>query len=72
MGIFTWLKKIFTFDPSVYKPPVDINNESGPSMTEGDFRSGPEGYSPNTAYPEAFYNSGESNERDHDEGDRSR
>ena len=72
MGIFTWLKKILTFDPTVYKPPVETKNDSGPSMTEGDFRSGPEGYSPNTAYPEAFYNSGESSDEAHDEDDQTR
>jgi hypothetical protein len=72
MGIFTWLKKILTFDPTVYKPPGENTNESGPLMTEGDFRSGPEGYSPNTSYPEAFYNSGESSDREQDEGDQTR
>jgi hypothetical protein len=72
MGIFTWLKKILTFDPTVYKPPVETHNESGPSMRDGDFRSGPEGYSPNTAYPEAFYNSGESSDEAQDEDDQTR
>jgi hypothetical protein len=67
MGITNWLKKFFIFDPSVYKPPLETNNESGPSMTEGDFRSGPEGYSPNTSYPDTFYGSG--GESDQDEGD---
>ena len=28
------------------------------SMNEGDFHSGPGGYSPNTAYPDTFYGSG--------------
>ena len=27
-------------------------------MNEGDFHSGPEGYSPNTGYPDTFYGSG--------------
>ena len=27
-------------------------------MNEGDFHSGPNGYSPNTAYPDTFYGSG--------------
>ena len=27
-------------------------------MNEGDFHSGPGGYSPNTAYPDTFYGSG--------------
>jgi len=70
MGIFTWLKKILTFDPTVYKPPVETNNDSGTSMTEGDFRSGPEGYSPNTSYPDTFYGSG--GQSDQNEGDFNR
>jgi hypothetical protein len=37
------------------------------SMSEGDFHSGPEGYSPNTSYPDTFYGSG-----GHDEGDFNR
>jgi hypothetical protein len=72
MGLFTWIKKILTFDPSVYKPPVDSNSESGSGMNEGDFRSGPQGYSPNSSYPEAFYNSGESNEGDQTDTDLTR
>lgn len=75
MGKFNWFKKLLTFDPSVYKPPVETNTNSGSGMNEGDFRSGPEGYSPSTAYPEAFYNSGESNEEQdegQDEGDQVR
>jgi len=45
-------------------------------MDEGDFHSGPEGYSPNTAYPDTFYGSRGSNDEDdwggHDEGDFNR
>lgn len=55
MGIFNWLRSLLTFDPSVYKPPVDSIDENSSGMTEGDFRSGPEGYSPSSSYPEAFY-----------------
>lgn len=39
-------------------------------MNEGDFHSGPNGYSPNTAYPETFYGSG--GQSGHDEGDFNR
>ena len=35
------------FRPSRPATPADLN--------EGDFHSGPEGYTPNTAYPETFY-----------------
>lgn len=72
MGIFSWLKKLITYDPSVYKPPIDSKGDSGSGMNEGDFRSGPEGYSPNTAYPDSFYNSGGSGQDGQDEGDSSR
>jgi hypothetical protein len=72
MGIFNWLKKILTYDPSVYKPPLENSGESGSGMSEADFRSGPEGYSPNTAYPEAFYNSGESSDEGSEQGDQTR
>jgi hypothetical protein len=72
MGIFNWLKKILTYDPSVYKPPLESSGESGSGMNEGDFRSGPEGYSPNTSYPEAFYNSGESSDEGSEQGDQTR
>ena len=71
MGIFTWLKKILTYDPSVYKPPVDEIPESG-GMSEGDFRSGSDGYSPNTSYPDTFYCSGGERDAGHDEGDFNR
>jgi hypothetical protein len=71
MGIFTWLKKILTYDPSVYKPPVDKTTDSE-GMSEGDFHSGPDGYSPNTSYPDTFYGSGGEREGGHDEGDFNR
>lgn len=36
--------------------PLNLAGDS--SINEGDFHSGPEGHSPNTAYPDAFYWSG--------------
>jgi hypothetical protein len=72
MGIFNWLKKLLTYDPSMYKPPSDSNGDNGSGMTEGDFHSGPEGYSPNTAYPDTFYGSGGTNDDGSDEGDLNR
>jgi hypothetical protein len=45
-------------------------------LDEGDFHSGPEGYSPTTAYPDSFYGSrgfsGEDEFDGHDEGDFNR
>lgn len=37
-------------------------------MNEGDFHSGPGGYSPNTAYPDTFYGSGGSSSNGNDFG----
>lgn len=34
------------------------DNNSDSQMNEGDYHSGPEGYSPNTAYPDTQYGSG--------------
>jgi hypothetical protein len=72
MGIFSWLKKILTYDPSVSKPPNQASTDSGSGMTEADLHSGPDGYSPNTAYPDTFYGSGGTSEAGHDEGDFNR
>lgn len=49
---------------STTTPPSGSGNAS---MNEGDLHSGPEGYSPNTAYPDTFYGSG-----GHDDGDFNR
>jgi len=41
-------------------------------MNEGDYHSGPEGYEPNTAYPDTFYGGGEDdyeNESSYNYGD---
>ena len=46
-------------------PPTD----STPLMNEGDFHSGPAGYSPNTAYPDTQYGSGFDEEAEWNEGD---
>lgn len=75
MGVLAWLRKLLEFDPSVYKPESDASakSDSGTSMNEGDFHSGPGGYSPNTPYPDTFYGSGGSNgDSGQDEGDFNR
>ena len=48
-------------------PSIPAGQTRMSNMNEGDFHSGPQGYSPNTAYPETFYGSG-----GHDEGDFNR
>ena len=45
-------------------PLEPIDNGSCPlcgryTMNEGDYHSGPEGYEPNTAYPDTFYGGGD-------------
>ena len=39
-------------------------------MNEGDFHSGPGGYTPNTAYPETYYGSAGQNDRDEEDSAR--
>lgn len=71
MGFFSWLSRVLNYDPSVYRPPA--HPPKAPEMDQGDFHSGPEGYSPNTAYPDTFYGSGGNQDFDgHDEGDFNR
>jgi hypothetical protein len=67
MGLINWLKKLLSYDPSVYRPPEEEKGKH--QMNEGDFHSGPEGYSPNTAYPDTFYGSRGSSHDDHDHND---
>lgn len=54
-----WLKRLFGLDGSLYQPPAPT---PGPTVVseidQGDYDSGPFGYSPNTAYPETQYGSG--------------
>jgi hypothetical protein len=39
-------------------------------MNEGDFHSGPAGYTPNTAYPATYYGSAGQNDRDEEDSSR--
>ena len=70
MGFMNWLKKVLSYDPTVQHP--TSKEVTKPRMNEGDFQSGPEGYSASAAYPETFYGSGGANEHGHDEGDFNR
>jgi hypothetical protein len=70
MGFIDWIRKVLSYYPPTQRPP---SKEVGkPQMNEGDFHSGPEGYSPGTAYPDTFYGSRGSSEHGHDEGDFNR
>jgi len=57
--MFDWLKRLLSVEPTVYKrnTPMPEQDKPDPYMDEGDYHSGPEGYSPNTAYPETQYGS---------------
>lgn len=62
LGLVVFLFSIMTGATSSTTTPSSVSEDS--SMNEGDLHSGPEGYSPNTAYPETFYGSGGQDEGD--------
>lgn len=55
--MFEWLKSIFGINTIGHAPTKKNNYLVDNSMDEGDFHSGPNGYSPNTSYPETQYGS---------------
>lgn len=67
VGSFIWLLGVIATGNSS----ASTSAGSHETMNEGDFHSGPAGYSPNTAYPDTFYGSG-GHFDDHDEGDFNR
>lgn len=56
MGFWSWLFGSSKQGPVEQRvqPPTTPSNQ----MNEGDYHSGPAGYSPNTSYPETQYGSG--------------
>jgi len=78
IGLGVVLFRSFTIDAAPKSEadtsPGQLNQ--GDQMNQGDFHSGPGGYSPGTSYPETFYGSrGFSDEAEfdgHDEGDFNR
>lgn len=50
-------------------PPTTNSRVADSTMDQGDYHSGPEGYSPNTAYPETQYRSMFDEDADWNEGD---
>ena len=52
-----FLKWLFGFDFGSKTKTISPTN-TPVTMDEGDYHSGPHGYSPNTAYPETQYGSG--------------
>lgn len=67
--LLLWIMGVSLGDSTAGNKQVDSKESASDfsGMNEGDFHSGPEGYSPNTAYPDTFYGSG-----GHDEGDFNR
>lgn len=59
-----------TVGPNNTKPITKPTNTKPTNtiMNEGDFHSGPHGYSPNTAYPETQYGSGFDEDADWNDG----
>jgi hypothetical protein len=70
VGFLNWIQRVFSYDPSFYLPPESTKKPE--TMNQGDMHSGPDGYSPNTAYPDTFYGSGGSDDQAHNEGDFNR
>ena len=75
--MLNWIKRVLGIEPKLtretYIPPKQNkpqpSSDPTPLMNEGDFHSGPEGYSPNTAYPETQYGSGFDEDAEWNEGD---
>lgn len=56
--MFSWLRELFTVRRVKPQPREQFRYRPTESkMDEGDYHSGPYGYSPNTAYPETQYGS---------------
>ena len=70
VGFLNWLNRILSYDPSVNRPPESKKKDE--SMNQGDMHSGPDGYSPNTAYLVTLYGSGGSDDQAQNEGDFNR
>ena len=70
--MFKWLRELFSASPSGSTPstPRDYTRlRPQDPMDQGDYHSGPQGYSPNTAYPETQYGSMFDEDADWNEGD---
>ena len=70
--MFKWLRELFSASPSGSTPPTPRDYtrlRPQDPMDQGDYHSGPQGYSPNTAYPETQYGSMFDEDADWNEGD---
>ena len=66
--MFKWLRELFMIRRAP-NPPTTNSRVVDSTMDQGDYHSGPEGYSPNTAYPETQYGSMFDEDADWNEGD---
>lgn len=75
--MLNWIRKLLglgskhtreTYIPPNQKKP-QTPTDSTPLMNEGDFHSGPAGYSPNSTYPETQYGSGFDEDAEWNDGD---
>jgi hypothetical protein len=55
--VLDWLKRVLCISYVRQPGPSQPTPTANPGMNDGDFHSGPHGYSPNTAYPETQYGS---------------
>ena len=66
--MFKWLRELFMIRRAPNLPTTNRRVVDS-TMDQGDYHSGPEGYSPNTAYPETQYGSMFDEDADWNEGD---
>jgi hypothetical protein len=70
--VTNWLRRLFGLQQTVSKRPLKsfrLQEKPDPYMDEGDYHSGPFGYSPNTPYPETQYGSNFDEDAEWNEGD---
>jgi hypothetical protein len=72
--MFDFLRRLFASSPPPIQPRINkaplLGDDNIDLMNEGDYHSGPYGYSPNTAYPETQYGSGFDEDADWNEEHR--
>jgi hypothetical protein len=67
LAVGWFIREVFFNPPAAITPlsgVTPVQSAAVPFMNQGDYHSGPEGYSPNTAYPDTFYGSGDFGDAD--------
>lgn len=74
--MFNWIRALLGTRPKYARETFIPPNQEKPQpptdptpMNEGELHSGPDGYSPNTSYPETQYGSGFDEDAEWNEGD---